>query len=107
MHILPKGYTRSRYFGGYHGSKRKDYLNRCREYLTIAGPPPIKPPERIEPTLPKCPRCDVEMCCLEKQQRPSWKDIFERKIYADPAIYSPMHYCRTIGFPAFPHDPYG
>jgi hypothetical protein len=43
----------------------------------------------------------------EAEQRPSWKDIFERKIYADPAIYWPMHYFRTIGFPAFPHDPYG
>lgn len=50
MHILPKGYTRSRSFGGYHGGKRQDYLNRCRESLTIASPQPIKPPERIEPT---------------------------------------------------------
>jgi hypothetical protein len=27
MHILPKGYTRSRSYGGYHGAKRGDYLD--------------------------------------------------------------------------------
>ena len=113
MHILPKGYTRSRCFGGYHGSKRQDYLNRCRKLLTIASSQPVEPQERdedheyIEPTPPKCPRCDIEMCCIEKQPRPSWKEVFERKIYADPAIYSPMHFCRYMGFPAFPHEPYG
>lgn len=78
MHILPKGYTRSRCFGGYHGGKCKDYLNRCRELLTIPGPPPIKPPERMEASLPTCPRCDIEMCCIEKQGRPSWKEVFDR-----------------------------
>ena len=27
MHILPKGYTRSRAYGGYHGTKRAAYLD--------------------------------------------------------------------------------
>ena len=116
MHILPKGYTKSRCFGGYHGGKRRDYLNRCRESLTIASPQPIEPPENIEslertePTVPKCPRCDIEMDCIQNQQRPSWKDVFGREIYADPAIYSPMHYCHDTGFrgfPTYPHEPDG
>ena len=107
MHVLPKGYTRSRCFGGYHGGKRKDYLNRCRELLTIPDPPPIEPPEEMEASAPTCPRCDIEMCCIEKQRRPSWKEVFDRRIHADPAIYSPMHHSRYTGFPAFPHDPYG
>ena len=87
MHVLPKGYTRSRSFGGYHTGKRKDYLNRCRELLPIAPPAPPEPPERYEPTLPTCPRCEIEMCCIEKQPRPSWKKVFEREVYSDPAIY--------------------
>ena len=107
MHILPKGYTRSRCLGGYHGGKRNDYLNRCRELLTIPDPPPIEPPEPTEARAPTCPRCDIEMCCIEKQRRPSWKEVFDRRIHADPAIYSPMHHSRYTGFPAFPHDPYG
>ena len=115
MHILPKGYTRSRCLGGYHGGKRHDHLNRCRELLTMASPQPIKPPERTEeisnePTVPKCPRCDIEMNCILNQQRPSWKEVFERELYADPALYSPLHYGHDTGFrgfPAFPHEPDG
>jgi hypothetical protein len=107
MHILPKGYTRTRRFGGYHGSKRKDYLNRCRELLPNHDPTPIEPPERTERSVPVCPRCDIEMECIEKQRRPSWKEVFERRIYADPAVYSPMHHICHVGFPAMAHEPYG
>jgi len=107
MHILPKGYTRSRCFGGYHGAKRKDYLNRCRESLTIPDSPPIEPPERMEASAPTCPRCNIEMHCIEKQRRPSWKEVFDRRVYADPATYSPMHHSRYTGFPAMAHEPYG
>ena len=107
MHILPKGYTRSRSYGGYHGSKRKDYLHRCRESLAISDSSPIEPPERREPSVPLCPRCDIEMCCIEQQRRPSWKEVFERRIYADPGIYSPMLHIGNTGFPALAHEPYG
>jgi len=107
MHILPKGYTRSRRFGGYHASKCKDYLTRCREFLAIPDSQPIEPPERAESSLPMCPTCEVEMRCIQRQRRPSWKEIFKRRIYADPASYSPMHHSRRTGFPAFPHEPYG
>jgi hypothetical protein len=115
MHILPKGYTRSRCFGGYHGGKRNDYLNRCREFLMTAGHQPIKPPEgteeiSTEQTVPKCPRCDIEMNCIQNQPRPSWRDVFTRDVYADPAIYSPLHYGHdtgSAGFPPFPHEPDG
>ena len=107
MHILPKGYTRSRCFGGYHGSKRQDYLDDCRESLSIPNLPPLVSPERVESTLPTCPRCEIAMICVEQQRRPSWKEIFDREIYSDPAIYSPMHHSRYTGFLAFPHEPYG
>ena len=72
--------------------------------------------ERVVPASPRllqqlrdptCPRCDIEMRCIEKQRRPSWKEIFLGEIYSDPAIYSPMHHSRHTGFPAFPHEPYG
>jgi len=107
MHILPKGYTRSRWFGGYHGSKRRDYLDCCQELLAIPDSPRIELQERMEPNPPTCPRCDIEMCCIERQARPSWKEVFDRRIYADPAIYSPMHHSRYTGFPAIAHEPYG
>ena len=57
-------------------------------------------PDRLEPTVPECPRCDLPMRCILNQQRPSWKEVFERRIYEDPAIYSPMHYIYHRGPPA-------
>jgi hypothetical protein len=118
MHILPKGYTRSRCCGGFHGSKRKSYLSRCRELLTMAGPTSADPeaaaspeaierPERMQTTVPNCPRCEIAMCCIQKHPRPSWKEVFKRGIYADAAIYSPMNHSRYKGLPAFPYQPDG
>jgi hypothetical protein len=36
------------------------------------------------------------MKCIRQQFRPSWKQVFERAIYADPSIYSPMHHIHRI-----------
>ena len=55
MHILPKGYTRSRRFGGYHGSKHQAYHSLCRKLLVTSDSPPApsaEQTERIEPTPP-------------------------------------------------------
>ncbi len=110
MHILPKGYTRSRSYGGYHGTKRKDYLERCRALLGITAADHANtsdPIEAADRTLPTCTRCEIPMECIDQQARPSWKKIFERDIYADPAIYSPMHHIQ-FGLPAaYPIDEYG
>ena len=110
MHILPKGYTRSRVYGGYHGRKRTDYLDRCRQLLEIAADAPVSSDGRLDdtkPTGPMCPHCEFAMLCISQQSRPSWKKIFERAIYADPAIYSPMHYIRSSVPNAHPIDEYG
>ncbi len=110
MHILPKGYTRSRHFGGYHGRKRAAYLARCRALLakslpTVANSVTEQPaPPSIEPSPPRCPRCDVPMRCMDQQRRPSWKFIFARSIYDDATLYSPMHHIYSRAPPAFPQD---
>jgi hypothetical protein len=110
MHILPKGYTRSRSFGGYHGSKRADYLQRCRELLGITTDEPENtsaPLEETEASTPTCARCETRMVCIDQQSRPSWKQIFERAIYADSAIYSPMHHIYLRTPTVDPVDEYG
>lgn len=111
MHILPKGYTRSRGYGGYHGTKRQDYLERCCQLLRITeedddsnGSDFIEAPE---PSLPTCVRCQIPLVCIEQRPRPSWKQIFERDIYADPTLYSPMHHIHFGLLPAYPIDEYG
>ena len=110
MHILPKGYTRSRHFGGYHGGKRAAYLASCRAFLAKLLPAGVdsvteRPaPPSNEPSPLTCPRCDVPMRCIDQQRRPSWKFIFDRSIYADATLYSPMHHIYSRGPPAFPLD---
>ena len=106
MHILPKGYTCSRCFGGYHNGKRKEYLHCCRELLAVTSRQPLQR-EHSEPTPPKCPRCKIEMDCIEQQKRPSWQQVFDRGIRAAPSIYSPMHHCRYTGASPFPYEPDG
>ena len=110
MHILPKGYTRSRAYGGYHGTKRAVYLDRCRELLGIAVDDPARTDDCLdcrEPSEPTCPRCEIPMISIFRQSRPSWKKIFERAIYAEPGIYSPMHHIRSNVPNAHPIDEYG
>ena len=94
MHVLPKGYTRSRCYGGYHGAKRQAYLQLCRELLPPPPPPPTDDGTTVdalppaEDTMP-CPKCESAMLCTRNAPRPGWRDIFERLIYADPKLYSP------------------
>jgi len=110
MHILPKGYTRSRAYGGYHATKRAAYLDDCRRLLGIAVDGPMSTDDRLEDaeaSSPSCPHCEIAMLCIGQQSRPSWKKIFERGIYADPAIYSPMHHIWQRTPLAYPIDEYG
>jgi hypothetical protein len=114
MHILPKGYTRSRQFGGFHGSKRIAYLEQCQSHLassdsaiTTLAAPTVPPILNVEPSLPRCPRCDIAMARIEQTHRPSWKLIFNRRIYEDNTLYSPMHHIGSRSPLAFPVDEYG
>jgi hypothetical protein len=110
MHILPKGYTRSRSYGGYHGTKRTAYLGCCRQLLGIAVDDPARTDDCLDdakPSEPTCPHCEIAMHCIGQQSRPSWKKVFERHIYADPTIYSPMHHIQSRIPNAHPIDEYG
>lgn len=89
MHILPRGFVRSRCYGGYHGKKRSDYLIRCTELLKQRSPEtgnetcssPAEPADRTsletEPPIQRCPHCRGELTLLQRQRRPSWREIFE------------------------------
>lgn len=110
MHILPKGYTRCRHFGGYHGAKRAAYLACCRAILTKSLPAGVDSATNrsaspsSEPSPLSCPRCNVPLVCVARQRRPSWKLIFTRGIYDDATLYSPVHHIYSRGPPAFPLD---
>ena len=97
LHILPKGFTRSRRYGGYHGSKREAYLQRCRqlqpkdqqEQTSTTDLPELE--TELTAATPNCPHCQTEMICIQWQRRPSWREVFERGVYQADAYCPQLH----------------
>jgi hypothetical protein len=84
LHILPKGFTRSRQYGGYHGTKRAKYINQCRELLGSANEAAVPSPLAVDPdkpSEPQCPQCESVLLLIQSQRRPSWREIFAQDIY--------------------------
>lgn len=85
LHILPKGFTRCRRYGGYHGSRCERYLDTCRELLgvkaaeqeTQEGSQERSQEGASADNSPRCPRCHQPMVSLEWLPRPSWRDVFQ------------------------------
>ena len=92
LHILPKGFVKSRAYGGYSGRNRAAYLARCRELLgvTTAEQTPLPTPgdEVAEAAAHVCPHCQTPLECLAHTPRPSWRDVFGSG--ARPAWYEPF-----------------
>ena len=85
-------------------------MGRCRELLGIANDDTASTDDQLddrEASGPTCPHCEIAMLCIGHQSRPSWKKFFERGIYADPTIYSPMHHIQSRSPNAHPIDEYG
>ncbi len=84
QHILPKGFTKCRNYGGYHNTKRADYLQLCRGLLRLGAaeatlPSQLPPSEDDPPTVAerKCPRCEAAMIQLSETARESWGKILD------------------------------
>jgi hypothetical protein len=96
LHILPKGFTKTRAYGGFSGRHRRDYLQLCRQLLQLAEPEPsaTRPVgDELAETPRKCPRCDGQLVCVAATRRPSWRDLF-REHATCPVWYQP-----SISFP--------
>jgi hypothetical protein len=83
LHILPKEFTRTRYFGMWSSSKRKIYLDRCRDLApkseskeTDTREPGATPSQATEKKKRCCPHCQAEMECVRTKDRPSWRELF-------------------------------
>ena len=93
LHILPKGFVKSRCFGGYSCRKRESYLGRCRDLLGVE--PPLsepaetsgdEPAEERESTI-SCPVCQATMECISHVARPGWNEVLggrDRPEWYDP-----------------------
>jgi len=96
LHILPKGYTKTRRFGGYSNCHRERYLAECKTLLAATGfdgattealitddPHHSPDPADAEDTAdamssassPRCPQCQQPMERVASSVRPSWYDI--------------------------------
>ena len=100
LHILPKGFTRCRRYGGYHGSRCERYLQTCRELLGVKAAEQetlercqAQPPEGTGAAhSPRCPRCEKPMVLLESLPRPSWRDVFQASAMRPALVDFPWLY---------------
>ena len=92
LHILPKGFVKSRGFGGFSGRQCTTYLRRCRDLL---GVPLATAPETVAPApteaLPKpvtCRHCQTPLTCVDYVLRPAWREVLYGP--ARPPWYPPF-----------------
>lgn len=83
LHILPKGFTKARHFGGWSNTRREAYQQQCERLQPI--PPSaeagLSDPPRATPELPveqvlKCAKCKTDMELESHTRRPSWRELF-------------------------------
>jgi len=84
LHILPKEFTRSRFFGAWSNSKRKEYKETVAKLLATqrieaALPPAVatvtESSESEKPTH-TCPCCEGELVVASQVERPKWRELF-------------------------------
>lgn len=85
LHILPKGFTKTRYFGGYSSGQRKAFLALCQQLTPQLPVATDTPPEVAEvevqdaeasDSAPCCTKCQRPMTLAAETRRPSWRDLF-------------------------------
>ena len=97
LHILPKGYTKTRRFGGWSNPRREAYLEQCSKQLDAIdahlspGACEFRPlddsAEDPQDSSPTCPQCGGRMIPQEGHNKPSWHEIMDSA--ARPSWYAP------------------
>ena len=85
LHILPKGYVKTRRYGGWSNKHQASYLARCLELLgkqtlnthpTHCDSATAAPAEEADKdTGPHCPECGQNMHLLDTCFKPSWASL--------------------------------
>ena len=101
LHILPKGYTKTRRYGGYSNRHCNRYISECRDLLIatgltaiadVAAPSPQSAeqsgdePAEIDRRAPCCPTCKAKMRSIAAERRRSWIIVMRSN-------YRPTGYC--------------
>ena len=99
LHILPKHFTKTRYFGGYSSNQRTEFIETCRRFVPKNRD--VQPDDladatsesdsrrsnsdesdsserelRDEDASPKCPSCGEPMDLVLRSHRPAWREVF-------------------------------
>ena len=83
LHILPKGFTKSRCYGGWSNTRRQAYQQQCERLQPLPPSTAVDLPEPSPPVLEspldemlKCPHCKTAMVLESDTRRPSWRELF-------------------------------
>ena len=83
LHILPKGFTKVRCYGGWSNTRRGDYLSLCERLSPVMPEPADEPTAAVDQDLeatnddtPTCPQCETPMELESNTRRPSWRELF-------------------------------
>ncbi len=103
LHVLPRGFTKSRRFGGWSNRHRKSYLNNSRQCIAIQNGEHAETSEQTGglelnesespgsdikiAVNPKCPCCKSALILHSAQLKPSWRDLMDSPLR--PPWYEP------------------
>ena len=83
LHILPKGFTKARRYGGWSNTRQAAYQQQCDRLQSVPPSTTIGQPDSAQPSLEappdevkKCPQCETEMVLESHTRRPSWRTLF-------------------------------
>ncbi|MDA1056086.1 MAG: transposase, partial [Planctomycetota bacterium] len=83
LHILPKGFTKARRYGGWSNTRQAAYQQQCDRLQPVSPSAAADLPEPPQPVLEpppdemkKCPHCQTEMVLESHTRRPSWRELF-------------------------------
>lgn len=77
MHILPKGFTKSRSYGGYSNHHRDCYMKECAVLLSVQDEPKpsadveVNADEEAKKTTAECPHCGVAIELIASSSKPA------------------------------------
>jgi hypothetical protein len=83
LHILPKGFTKARRYGGWSNTRQAAYQQQCDRLQPVHPSAAADQPDSTQPSLEappeepkKCPRCQTEMVLESHTRRPPWRELF-------------------------------
>ena len=78
LFIFPKGYTKTRRYGGFSNYHRKRYLLECSELLSVVADKPVAPDVTESAEYDgerRCPHCETPLLCVSATEKSSWCDV--------------------------------